>query len=81
MTAARTLTDADVEAIAAKLAELVGRDPPANERPRRRGQHTRRVARPEVRAIRTTDLNAGDIAILTIAVLLGFRPVGGSVRR
>lgn len=34
-----------------------------------------------VRAIRTTDLNAGDIAILTIAVLLGFRPVGGSVRR
>jgi hypothetical protein len=45
---ARTLTDADVEAIAAKLAELVGRDPPANERPRRRGQHTRRVARPEV---------------------------------
>lgn len=47
MSAARTLTDADVEAIAAKLAELVERKP-ANERPRRRGQHTRRVARPEV---------------------------------
>ena len=50
MTAARTLTDADVEAIAEKLRELVERDMPANERPRRRGQHTRRVARPEVAA-------------------------------
>ncbi len=49
MTAARTLTDADVEAIAEELRELVERDEkPANERPRRRGQHTRRVARPEV---------------------------------
>lgn len=48
MTAARTLTDADVEAIAEKLRELV--EKPANERPRRRGQHTRRVARPEVAA-------------------------------
>ena len=46
MTAARTLTDADVEAIAEKLRELV--EKPANEAPRRRGQHTRRVARPEV---------------------------------
>lgn len=45
---ARTLTDADVEAIARRVAELVERDQPANDRPRRRGQHTPRVARAEV---------------------------------